>query len=540
MKEELIKALTKRFPAMKPNMADRYAGKYMAAVMTEIATQYMLMNSDDMTGEMNFAADRVNVASKRAIIDSKSIYIYSMMQSCPSTSLVVETYTGNSLTHRVSKVMFNPKYKKVIMEELRSMTIELNPQYLQDLDDKANNSVAVDVETLGSYIEHTRQALINPPSQAYADKLLRNLLVANQLLAQVKEQDGEHWVDEYWEQIDSGRIQGHGISLQRISKEVRHAALGRCHRYDFKAASYALMTSLALQLDPTLNVAVLRDYIKNRTSIRKRIAKDIGISEDWMKSIFTSLGFGAELKDNPFNSIRGMLGQVKYHKLICNFEFLAIKRQLDQVSNTIHKHSAFPDTGFVLHGRTYTHINPKDGKKRTKNQKLAWIYQCLESHALGLFVDMVPEECNVKLMVHDCLYLQTPLSSQHFADIHWKLSQAYPLLTFEHDAIVPIHAEGFIGRAEREMLQRKQDHKLFILQQSFQADKSVAQGYVPVGSTVSAAPIVVATTQVSESDEEYEVRRRAQFDADIIRGLSDDAVAEQKEYHEKSYFKDKY
>ena len=115
MKEELIKALTKRFPAMKPNMADRYAGKYMAAVMTEIATQYMLMNSDDMTGEMNFAADRVNVASKRAIIDSKSIYIYSMMQSCPSTSLVVETYTGNSLTHRVSKVMFNPKYKKVIM-----------------------------------------------------------------------------------------------------------------------------------------------------------------------------------------------------------------------------------------------------------------------------------------------------------------------------------------------------------------------------------------------------------------------------------------
>ena len=499
MKEELIKALTKRFPAMKPNMADRYAGKYMAAVMTEIATQYMLMNSDDMTGEMNFAADRVNVASKRAIIDSKSIYIYSMMQSCPSTSLVVETYTGNSLTHRVSKVMFNPKYKKVIMEELRSMTIELNPQYLQDLDDKANNSVAVDVETLGSYIEHTRQALINPPSQAYADKLLRNLLVANQLLAQVKEQDGEHWVDEYWEQIDSGRIQGHGISLQRISKEVRHAALGRCHRYDFKAASYALMTSLALQLDPTLNVAVLRDYIKNRTSIRKRIAKDIGISEDWMKSIFTSLGFGAELKDNPFNSIRGMLGQVKYHKLICNFEFLAIKRQLDQVSNTIHKHSAFPDTGFVLHGRTYTHINPKDGKKRTKNQKLAWIYQCLESHALGLFVGMVPDACNVKLMVHDCLYLQRPLSSQHFTDIHWKLSQVYPLLTFEHDVIVPIHAEGFIGHAERELLQQEQDHKQHIASERRDADKFAAQGYVPIGSTASLAPFVQPKAQVMTS-----------------------------------------
>ncbi len=496
MKEQLTKALTKRFPAMKPNMADRYAGKYTTAVMTEIATQYMLADKDDMTDEMSFAADRVNVASKRAKINGKSIYIYSMMQSCPSTSLVVETYKGNSLTHRVSKVIFNPKYKKGIMEELRSMTVELNPQYLQDLDDKANNSVAVDVETLGSYIEHTRQALTNPPSQAYADKLLRNLLVANQLLAQVKEQNGEYWVDEYWEPIDSGRIQGHGISLQRISKEVRHAALGRCHRYDFKAASYALMTSLALQLDSTLQVSVLKDYIKNRSSIRKRIAKDIGISEEWMKSIFTSIGFGAELKDNPYSSIRGMLGQEKYHKLICNFEFMSIRQQLEQVSNTIHKHSAFPDIGFEFLGRTYTQINPKDGKKRTKNQKLAWIYQCMESHALGLFVDMVPDACKIKLMVHDCLYLQSPLSSQHFADIHWKLSQSYPLLTFEHDVIVPIHAEGFVGHAEREMLQHEQEHKQHIASERRDADKFAAKNYVPIGSTVSAAPFVAPKKQV--------------------------------------------
>lgn len=282
-------------------------------------------------------------------------------------------------------------------------------------------------------------------------------------------------------------------SAYNALKEVRHAALGRCHRYDFKAASYALMTSLALQLDPTIKVDVLKDYIKNRSPIRKRIAKDIGISEEWMKSIFTSIGFGAALKDNPFNSIRGMLGQEKYHKLICNFEFLSIKHQLDQVSDTIHKHGTFPYTGFVLLGRTYTQINPKDGKKRTKNQKLAWIYQCLESHALGLFVGMVPTGYKIKLMVHDCLYLEQPLPAHHLADIKWKLSQTYLLLNFEHEAIVPIHAEGFVGRAEREMRQREREHS-----QHIAVEHLAAQDYTPLPEAGAAAP--VRGTEASSDD----------------------------------------
>ena len=534
MKEELIKELMARYPATKPTLARRYVDKYVTAVIAEIATQYMLLGSDDIGNEMSFAADKVNAACGRAGTGDKAKYIYTMMQSCPSTSLILATYTGNSLTHRISKIVFNPKYKKGIMEELRCTTIELNPQYLKDLDDKANNSVVVDIGTLSNYIEHTRQALLRPPSQTYAEKLTRNLQVANQLLAQVKEQDGECYVDEYWEQIDSGRIQGHGISLQRVSKEVRHAALGHCHRYDFKAASYALMTSLALQLDPTLKVAVLKDYIKNRSAIRKRIAQDVGISEDWMKSIFTSLGFGAELKDNPYNSICGMLGQDKYHKLICNSEFLSIKQQLDQVSNTIHKNSAFSDKGFVFLGRTYTQLNPKDGKKRTKNQKLAWIYQCMESHALGLFVGMVPEQCNVKLMVHDCLYLKQSLPAQHLADIKWKLSQSYSLLNFEHDAIVPIHTDGFVCQAEHEIRNHQKEHELSIMQEGL----AVTQGYVPIYSAISPTPSTASIVQVSETDEEYEFRRRAQFEADIAHGMSDEGVVKQEEHFKGSYFKD--
>jgi len=77
------------------------------------------------------------------------------------------------------------------------------------------------------------------------------------------EEDGEYLFPEYWEQSDSGRYYGHGTSLQRVSKEVRHAALGRCHMYDVKAASYALLTRVGLAIDPALDVGVLVNYVSS-------------------------------------------------------------------------------------------------------------------------------------------------------------------------------------------------------------------------------------------------------------------------------------
>jgi len=55
---------------------------------------------------------------------------------------------------------------------------------------------------------------------------LRNLQIANQLLALAVEVEGVTILDEYWEAIDSGRIHGHGLSLQRIPKRCANAARG--------------------------------------------------------------------------------------------------------------------------------------------------------------------------------------------------------------------------------------------------------------------------------------------------------------------------
>lgn len=439
MQERLEAALSARYPHIKANLIGRYVAKYKSAVMTEIGRQYMLMSSTDISdGEMDFAADDVTNAAGRHTIGAKQGYIYTLMQEHASTSLVINTYTGNNITHRVSRVVFNPAYKQEIMTELKSLVVELDPVRLKALQASANVSVEVDPRSLAAYIGSTRAALESPKSDAYQTKLIRNLHVSVQLEGMVIERDGRHYLDEYWEYIDSGRMHGHGLSLQRIPKEVRHAALGLCHRYDFKAASYALLTSLALQIDPSLKTAALRDYIRYRTAIRRRVAQDVGISEGWMKEIFTAMGFGAALKDNPFNTIRKKLGQEKYHRLICNCEFMLIKQQLDQVCAVILK--ALGKGDFEWLGRQYSEIDTKAAAKRTKNQKLAWLYQCMESDALKLFVDSMPATYKVKLLVHDCVYLDKKLAPQHLADIAYKLQQRHALLFFEGDEIIPIGA----------------------------------------------------------------------------------------------------
>lgn len=444
MREKLINALQARLPDVRINLIERYVDKYINAVMQEITHQYPKMTAEDIeAGEMNFAADKVTNAAGRAKINGISRYIVSLMHEDPKTSLVIDRYVGNSISKRISRVCININFKKEIMDRIQEVPVELDVAYLDTILEKANVRVPVDPNSLRSYIEHTTLSLPKCPAGEYRKKLEFNLKCAERLLAQVEQDAVGYYVCEYWEEISSGRIHGHGLSLQCISKEIRHAALGYCYQYDFKAASYALMTSMAMELDPSIKVAALKNYIVNRSTIRKRIATDVGISEEWMKGVFTSLGFGAELKDNPFSTIRRKLGSEKYQKLLSNSEFMQIADQLRVVSNTICNHVGKGD--FEWLGSEYTEINPKDGKKRTKNQLLAWIYQRMESDAMNLMLGLIPDGYRVLLTVHDGVYLDKPLPSGVVVDIKIKLRQRYSLLDFAGSHISPIHAPAYVS-----------------------------------------------------------------------------------------------
>ena len=295
------------------------------------------------------------------------------------------------------------------------------------------------------------------------------------------------YVRERWEAADCGRLYGQGYSLQRMPKEVRHAALGVCHKYDFKACAFAIMAGLATAIDPSIKVGAILDYVNNRQKIRSRIANQLKISESLVKEIFTSLGFVAELKNNQHNTIRGALaksarmqlsqsdttgrldrtiynslGADEFRRLVENRTFGYIYEELLQINKTIIDY--FKSNELVIADRRYSEIDPKTGKKRNVRQKLAWIYQALESKAMVQFAEL--SEQDALLTTHDCIYFKHRLPAHVVADATYQLQQTFPYLCFEHEAIFPIADDAQFAARFSEVDRLEQEHKQRIKEQT--------------------------------------------------------------------------
>lgn len=471
LRSRLSVALSLRYPSLKPYQLTNCVNKYVDVMLRELVTAFTLYNkSIAADGEIQIGMENAKIQAGRIDIDKKTQWIVPMMQADTSTKLLHITFKGN--VGKNSRAVYNMQYKGLIMEELKSLLIELNPKTLKSIEDKANVRIPVNPESLLSFLIQSRRTLSTlHTNDEYAETITRNIRLGTQLMDMIQEEDGKFFVNEYWEEADAGRIYGHGLSLQRLPAEVRHAVLGECHKYDFKASSYALMTGLALSIDPTIKHAALTDYIKYRSAIRKRIAADVGISEKWMKEVFTSLGFGASLKDNPYSSIREKIGKEKFLRLVANTEFATIKEQLDTVRKVISKE--FSEDEFEFAGRVYNSLDPVTKIKRSKNQKLAWIYQAMETYALNMFT----EKCNIDIVLttHDCVYTIQKLPNSFLADMQYCYSQAFPLLTFEHEAIYPIHATEDHGKKTNLITSLINQHKQdIILQEEIARDYTSA------------------------------------------------------------------
>jgi hypothetical protein len=511
MKNKLIAQLTKKHPTLKSFQVHDYVNRYVDCVMREIAFRFADITSEDIdAGEFSFAVDKVNVEVGHGSLNGKRLRVWTLMQLQTETSLVLVTYKGNSITQRVSKVTLNPRYKKEILNELVTNNFALTSANVESTKEAPNFSIPIDMDALDSYIKNTEQILPTAKTVNYKEKLIRNLLAARRIKVKAEVQDdGTYLVHEYWTQIDSGRIHGHGLSLQLASKEVRHAALGRCSRIDFKASSYAILTSIALEINPKLKVEALKSYIKYRAPIRTRIAKKVGVSEDWIKTVFTSLGFGAEVKDNPYNTIRSKLGKEKFNILVANQEFASIKHELDLVRSTILKSDQYSGDDFTLGDYTYKHIDSKTELKRNKNQKIAWIFQALERMALEIVINKMPENFTMLLPVHDCLYVKQRLPAHVLLDLKDEIRQLVPLLDFEQELIIPIHAAEDHDKFNLENDADESAHKKRIYQEEIKARGHKSEFLESVDKKES--------DYTNETDAEYEHRRHQQFLRDIQR-----------------------
>ncbi len=465
LKTALLAALKLAQPQIsKEYLYARCVDKYVDAMIPAISAA--IANSQHIA---EFAFCQSAIREVIGTIGKKQQYIYQLMKEDARTSLLLVIRKGfkkNGLS-ALSTVALNPLYKDMVMEELLDLRSESTQAELADIERRSNYTVDVDPQSLASFIRKTAETIrTTDKGDIYSEQLHRYLAAARQLQTMIKPADATNptpYINERWEIADCGRIYGQGYSLQRMPKAVRHAALGVCHKYDFKASAFALMAGLAQAIDPNLRVSAILDYVKNRQAIRQRIARELDIAEDLVKTIFTALGFGAELKNNPYNAIRGALtkaarmrhdptvrlprdvynnlGADEFKRLIENRTFAYIYEELQQVNKTIIAY--FNTNELMIGGRTYHPVDPKTGKRRTERQKLAWIYQALESQAMLQFVDLAEQE--PLLTTHDCVYFKQKLPASAVVDTTYQLQQQYLYLRFEHEAIYPIAEDAYFA-----------------------------------------------------------------------------------------------
>jgi hypothetical protein len=230
------------------------------------------------------------------------------------------------------------------------------------------------------------------------------------------------------------------------------------------------------------------------------------MDESVVKTIFTAIGFGAELKNNQFNAIRGAfakvarmkhdasirlerdiynnLGADEFMRLVENRTFCYIYEELQVINQTILDY--FKTNALVINNRSYSNIHDKTGKKRNDRQKLAWIYQALEFTAMVQFSELVEDLAQQEslLTTHDCIYYKNKLSASVKVDATYLLNQKFPYLRFEEEEIVPIVEDAYFTARFAQTIQFEQAHKQRIEEQELLA-RNYASKYVQCARTAA-------------------------------------------------------
>jgi hypothetical protein len=548
MESELRQILIDKLQQLEPQLGTtksygKWVNKYVDTMLIAIH-KAMFANMNKLrlnTSEFSFPKHKVFLAMGR--YGNPQDYIYTLMQKRTETSLLLQVsdgfcYPNNS---QLTVMRFNPIYEELLMQELQDLKLDRNEELMDDLEQTYTHIVDVDVASLRGYINKTKQSIAeNKKGMHYNEALLRNLTAAKQLMVMVHEADERNphsaYLLERYETADCGRSYGKGLSLQCMRKKVREAALGVCHQYDFKACAFAVMAGLAHAIDKSLKIGGVLDYVRMRTKIRERIAKEVNVDIKLVKSVITAIGFGAKLRNNFKSAIRkelmlyaqnahdkniwlekedwSKLGEDEYKRLLANQTFIGIYNEFQLINSTIINY--FDDDGFEINGFVYSKIDPhakrldKYGKRkkasdfRTNAQKLAWIYQAFETQARQQFEQLSGQKA--LLTTHDCIYFKQklPVSLKH--DILYQLQQTFKYLTFEHTPIYQITDQQTFDSRFAEQIEFEREHRERIKEQEvIAANTDLPNNWCET----------YLKPQDVKTEYEYETKRREQFLRDV-------------------------
>lgn len=158
------------------------------------------------------------------------------------------------------------------------------------------------------------------PLQPYLSRMRAAELLEGSTPTTVQVSDVDLVMDAYEELYSNELITGNFVyddrsnrywhplqNLRRYYKRHIFAKYDMRYEYDIVACAPTLIHQYAQQLGMDLYLFALQDYLKDRTLHRKRIAVELGITEDVAKEIINALFAGARISINPLTAIYKLL-----------------------------------------------------------------------------------------------------------------------------------------------------------------------------------------------------------------------------------------
>ena len=519
--ELLIPQIQRSFPDLKPSFVARWAIRYLAGVSDILESSLMQIRKVDLDN-IPISGKAIQQACGRVLYNSKKHYLFTLLSQQTNTSLLIQVFRGNK--GRFNRYRINEKFQGLLLNtslppdtlvptqestmpdpEPADTEIPIQDAMLPQITEFASEpNVLIPVTSMGlqSFIQKTQDTMARDhKNNAYTRTLTQAVIQARQLLKRIQVVAGQEYLAETWNTADSGRRYATGsANMQQITPQVREAALGVCHKYDFRSCALVVMLGLARQLDPALRLklAALEDYICHRSRQRDLIARQmlhlrgeavptdpdqLKRSQNYqqmlkqIKSVLTAAQFGAQISASPRTQIRRIMGQQGLVHLQSCQEFLWIYQDLQTVFDTVAQ--GFPDDTFELTlGRHYHPEVIRDGKpfRRRTAHRLAWIYQNFESYFLKYTQDLAEQRHGVTALmtVHDCVYYAVPIPLETLKAVttHAYLDLHMSHLTLEHTAVNPITTDaGFQARYQAAQAERQAHLDLI------QDQEAVALGY---------------------------------------------------------------
>lgn len=453
----LAEQLLTEFPKLSAERAHKLADRYLSAIATQVSRHLVFSKKLRI---IQFSTHEAMRDSGEFQYNNKRYYVWKEFQRIAPIVRILDK--GSNMNNKKSMAAIDETYIDMLIANVDAAGI-LESWWGNDWNKQDPEWIEVDMTGLRHYIITSNRDLEDNKSRQYYEKVSTNVRVARQLLTVAEHFEG-HW-PHLPKQSEYGRTYYHGLSLQNVNREIRHAALGHHYSYDLDAACYAVRLALVdaiyqeFGLDHTGLFTNTKDYLTQKGARRRYLAQHITHYPDGerlVKEALNAIGFGARLTAGSWLDETGHRQYSAMSDIIRNPEdcnrfitdpwVVEFTREQDMMTQIITEYY-LQDSEFISQISGIRNMLTTRGTV-SRRQMMAYLYQQAESRIMR----ELTQDLDIVIGIHDGFITKKPIP---MAELRSRLREIGPYLDITVEEHKPFRTAD----------EEEQEHREFIRQE---------------------------------------------------------------------------